>query len=73
MVTKAFTIKDGVTGVFSDQNCGTFLTSAVSVTPNSAFLSAVTPTPGATNSLTISSNDLQFMGTTQTVKVQVVS
>jgi hypothetical protein len=26
--TKDFTIKDGVTGVYSGQNCGTFLTSA---------------------------------------------
>jgi hypothetical protein len=25
---KAFTITDGVTGVYSGQNCGTFLTSA---------------------------------------------
>jgi hypothetical protein len=66
---KAFLITDGVTGVYSGQKCGPFLTSAQSVIPNAAFSAAVTPTSGNTSSVTISTTDTQFMGTTQNVKI----
>jgi hypothetical protein len=66
---KAFTITDGVTGVFAGQDCGTFLISAISETPNAAFLTAVTLTTDNTSSvtITIASNDTQFMMIVQTV------